>query len=67
MKNIICKILLKLQYLLYQFQIRSHIKQMQYREESIKEIQRLIREGKGRLIPMTDPKTKTICYTFKQY
>lgn len=40
---------------------------MQYREESIKEIQRLIREGKGKIIPMTDPQNKQVCYTFKQY
>lgn len=67
MKKFICKILLKLQYLLYQVQIKSYKKQMQYREESIKEIQRLIREGKGKIIPMTDPQNKQVCYTFKQY
>lgn len=66
MKKQIIKLLLKIAVKLYQIQVSAHNKQMQYREQSLAEVNAMIQRGEYKFVKLSDPKTKQVCLTLRK-
>lgn len=66
MKKFIIKLLLKIAVKLYQIQVLAHNKQMQYRAQSLEEVNAMIQRGEYKFVKLSDPKTKKVCLTLRK-
>lgn len=66
MKKLIIKLLLKIAVKLYRIQVSAHNKQMQYRAQSLEEVNAMIQRGEYKFVKLSDPITKKVCLTLRK-